>query len=89
MQNIRKPNENKTFFGFPFSRHNSGKKSLLSEIALLLLFWTLVILFPKTGAIARTHADTHASNFTCVIYHTWEIIVFSLCFVIILYFHFH
>ena len=35
------------------------------------------ILFPETRAIARARAGTHASKFTCAIYRTCEIIVFS------------
>ena len=35
------------------------------------------ILFPETRAIARARAGTHASKFTCAIYCTHEIIVFS------------
>ena len=35
------------------------------------------ILFPETRAIARARAGTHASKFTCAIYRTGEIIVFS------------
>ena len=44
------------------------------------------ILFPETRAIARARADTHASKFTCAIYCTHEIIVFSFVLVIIIYF---
>ena len=35
------------------------------------------ILFPETRAITRACAATHASKFTCAIYCTCEIIVFS------------
>ena len=35
------------------------------------------ILFPEMRAIARAHAGTHANKFTCAIYRTREIIVFS------------
>ena len=35
------------------------------------------ILFPETHAIARARAGTHVSKFTCAIYHTCEITVFS------------
>ena len=35
------------------------------------------ILFPETRAIAHVRAGTHASKFTCAIYRTREIIVFS------------
>ena len=35
------------------------------------------ILFPETRAIARARAGTYASKFTCAIYRTREILVFS------------
>ena len=45
------------------------------------------IRFPETRAIARVRAGTHANKFTCAIYRTRKIIVFSLLvFVIIIYF---
>ena len=36
------------------------------------------ILFPEMRAIARACAGTHAGKFTCAIYRTCEVIVFSL-----------
>ena len=36
------------------------------------------VLFPETRAIARARAGTHSGNFTCAIYRTREVIVFSL-----------
>ena len=38
---------------------------------------SMIILFPETRAIARARAGIHASRFTCAIYRTREIIVFS------------
>ena len=40
-------------------------------------FQTKPILFPEMRAIARARAGTHASKFTCAIYHMREIIVLS------------
>ena len=37
----------------------------------------IYIQFPETHVIAGTRAGTHASKFTCAIYRTREIIVFS------------
>ena len=58
-----------------------------------LSFWTvfcsftpLCILFPETCAFARAGTGTHTSSFMCAIYWMHRIIVFSLCFVIIIYF---
>ena len=44
------------------------------------------ILFLETHVIALARAGTHASKFVCAIYCTHKNIVFSLCFVIIIYF---
>ena len=44
------------------------------------------ILFPETRAIAGARAGTDANKLTYAIYCTREIVVFSLCFVIIVYF---
>ena len=48
--------------------------------------YRLYILFPETHVIARACAGTHPSKFTFAIYCTCKIIVFSVCFVIIIYF---
>ena len=44
------------------------------------------ILFLKTCVVTHSCAGTHADKFTCAIHCMCKIIVFSLCFVIIIYF---
>ena len=46
----------------------------------------VTILFPEMCAITRACTGTHTSKFTCAIYRTHKIIVFSFRFAIIIYF---
>ena len=48
-----------------------------SSTAVLKNLLLLPILFPEMRAIACARAGTHASKFTCAIYRTHEIVVFS------------
>ena len=62
-------------------------KSLIKLKSFVVRQYHWSILFLGMSVITRAHADTHASNFTCAIYCTHKIIVFSLLvFVIIIHF---
>ena len=51
----------------------------------LLILLQASTLFPETCVVARACARTHVSKFTCAIYHTHEIIIFSLFLLLLLY----